>query len=399
MEISRRLFASWLASGIVAAALKPTRAAPPKVGQVATRCWIPQQLDKVNRQFNSRSWHFARDNISNFRIAFPNWYAIGGNINPNGTERGTGGPATVFASIEYPSNMFTRVMWGGSASAVAGDGETILSDVIKLSIPKGAKFFVRFFVSSEVGVPTAVGIIQDSPRGDSVSFAPSGLVDLTMGGIIANSRGGNGFTPAAIVAQTQLPSVAIIGDSIAYGAFDSFDASGDIGILARAVGPLFAYINLACGNDRADRFVSNNSRRVALANYTSTIIIQYGVNDLMGGRSAEQLLEDRATIAGLFKDKTVIETTITPLAKSTDYFRTGLNQSLRLSPSQEANRVTFNAAARAGRVGFSHCADAAGAVERDGLFRALPDITADGIHLRREGYLMAAKSFDPSWVK
>ena len=92
--------------------------------------------------------------MSEFRIAFPNWYAVGGNANPNGTERGTGGEIIVFASVEHPSNAFTRVTWQGAASASAADGETILSDPIRISIPKGSKFFVRFFASGAVGVKT-----------------------------------------------------------------------------------------------------------------------------------------------------------------------------------------------------------------------------------------------------
>jgi hypothetical protein len=62
-----------------------------------------------------------------------------------------------------------------------------------------------------------------------------------------------------------MPAVAILEDSIAHGSGDSFDESGDVGTVARAVGPSFAYLNLACGNDRADKFVRNHSRRVALA--------------------------------------------------------------------------------------------------------------------------------------
>jgi hypothetical protein len=399
MQISRRRFTASIALSAIAATPRSALSAQSHPSQIATRCWIPQQIDKVNRQFNSRSWHFARDNISSFRIACPNWYAVGGNVNPTGTERGTGGEITVLASIEYPSNEFTRVTWQGASSTQVADGETAFSDEIRITISKGSKFFVRFFVSGAVGVPTAYGVIQDGPRGDSINFEQSGLSDQTMSGIIPNNRGGYGFTPAAIVAQSQSPSVAIIGDSLAYGNFDNFDASGDIGIVARGIGPHFAYINLSSGNDAASQFASNNSRRLALAQYCSTAVIQYGVNDLLRGRSAEQILKDRSAIAAILKDKTLIETTITPLTKSSDYFRSRTNQSLRLNEAQESNRLAVNAAVRRGRPGFAHCADIAAAVEQDGLYREVPNITADGIHLRREGYLMAARSFDPAWMR
>jgi len=390
---------SSLAIAGISAAINPkaVQAAPRYLGQVATRCWIPQELDRTNRQFNSRSWHFARDSISTFRIAFPNWYAIGGNTDPQGIERGPGSPAIVLASIEYPANVFTRVMWNGAPSAFVKDGETALSDPINLSIPNGSKFYVRFFVSCDAAVPFTLKGIQNAAPGDAINFASSGLVDKTMGGLIESNKGGFGFTPAAIIAQTQLPTVAILGDSIAYGSYDAFDESGDVGIVARAVGPSFAYLNLACGHDRADKFMDNHSRRVALAAYASSVVIQYGVNDLKNGRTAEQILADRSAIAGFFAGKTIIETTITPLAKSTDNFLTRSNQSL-LSEAQEANRIFANAAIRGGRPGFAHFADTSNAIEEDGLFR-VPQVTPDGVHLTREGYLMAAKALDPAWVK
>jgi hypothetical protein len=84
LGIARR---SFLISAIGAATTGavPSEAASSRLGQVATRCWVPQQIDDKNRQFNSRSWHYCRDDATSLQIAFANWYAVGFNLNPNQT--------------------------------------------------------------------------------------------------------------------------------------------------------------------------------------------------------------------------------------------------------------------------------------------------------------------------
>lgn len=359
---------------------------------MATRCCLPQQLDTTKLQFNSRSWHFARDDLRSFQIAVPNWYAVGGNKNPNGTERGPGSAATIFASVEHPADKFTRVTWGGKESILVEDGATAVSDPINLVIPKGSKFFVRFFYAGTSAIPVSLGVIQGP--GDGLNVGTS-LTDLTMGGRLLNNSQGNGFTPAAIIQKTALPSFAILGDSLAYGNFDSQDASGDVGIVARGIGSSFPYLNLACGNDRAVQFVKNHDRRVELAQLASHIVIQYGVNDLSSNRTAEQLLADRSAIAAFFPGKEIIETTVTPWTTSTDYFMTTINQ--KPKPS-EPNRIAANNAIRAGRPGIRSYFDVAAAVEtsvNSGIIRA-PNITPDGVHFRKEGYLLAAAAIKAS---
>src|ERR1017187_6734104 len=71
-------------------------------GQVATRTFVPQFIDTTNKQFNSRSFHIARDTITALQIAVPNWY-VG-----SGTETSIAQTATITASIEYPAATFTQ---------------------------------------------------------------------------------------------------------------------------------------------------------------------------------------------------------------------------------------------------------------------------------------------------
>ena len=238
------------------------------------------------------------------------------------------------------------------------------------------------------------GVIQDVARGDRLNIGTS-LIDQTMGGAIINNSLGNGFTPAAIVSKTTLPSFAIVGDSLAYGNFDDADDSGDVGIVARGIGPSFGYVNLACGNDRAIDFLRSHRQRLELGLFASNIIIQYGLNDFASNRTGYQVLADRTAIAALFPSKKINETTITPWTSSTDGFSTTRNQMVMKS---EPDRIEANSKIRLGRPGISNYFEIASAVEtspNSGIIRT-PNITPDGIHFRQAGYLLAARSIRSS---
>lgn len=366
----------------------------PPLGPVSTRASIPGKSDSTNKQFNSRSWHIARTAISQLTIACPNWFCDGSN------EVGSGGTATVFAAIEYPAATFTRVTWNSGATSVSiSNSTTAFSDAISISIPNGATYYIRFFFTGAVASVRSRGLNIDLTRGDALNTAASGLSDQTMSGTITDSGTGDGFYPAALLAQMGGPSVAIIGDSIALGTQDTPDASGDQGIVARGIGGSFGYVNLGVGNDSAVSFLSSHALRVALAQYASTIVIQYGVNDLVASRTSAQILADRSSIAALLPGKNIIETTITPRTTSTDSWATTGNQTVANS-GQETNRVAANTSIRAGRSGFSHFAETTNVVEtaqNSGIWQA-PGFTLDGVHLKQADYITASASINTSWI-
>ena len=182
-----------------------------------------------------------------------------------------------------------------------------------------------------------------------------------------------------------------------YGNWDTYNSTGNLGAIARAVGPSFAYLNLACGNDRGDQFLKNHAKRASLAQYASTIFIHYGANDLAGGQTAEQVLASRSGIAALFGAKRIIETTIYPRTTSSDNWETTVNQKVLKT---EQARVEINNTIRAGRPGIDHFVDTAAAVEtgmNSGVFLA-PRYTPDGAHLYRIGQLRAATAINQGLV-
>ena len=84
-------------------------------GLVATRCLAPISLNTTNKQLMTRSPHYSRTDITSLQIVIPNWY-----VNPSSThaEIGSGADATVTASIEYPENTFTQILFSGTAATV-----------------------------------------------------------------------------------------------------------------------------------------------------------------------------------------------------------------------------------------------------------------------------------------
>lgn len=359
-------------------------------GQVATRCYVPSGIDSTNKQFNSRSWHIARDNIASLQVIFPNWYVVQG-----GAETNIGGSGTLTGAVEYPSGTFTQLLWNGATSISVIDGANAVSDLLTLAIPIGATFFVRFFYTGAVASVFSINN-ADTTRGDALNVAASGLSDLTLGGTITHNSGVNHFVPAGIIARTIVPSVAIIGDSIGHGTGDTVDATGDMGTIARSVGPSFGYINMAVSSDRAQLFKVSFAKRVALASYCSHVINQYGRNDFNANRTSAQLAADIQTINGLFPQPMII-TTICPTSTSSDSWATAGNQT---TAGSNTARSTYNTAVRAGVAGVSHFAEVANVLEtsqNSGIWNA-PSYTTDGVHPSHAASLLLVGVVSSSWI-
>ena len=126
--------------------------------------------------------------------------------------------------------------FAGSSPGTVANNTTRLSDTVSITIPKGAIFYIRAFVtpstSGGTGLPcfglgeSGANMVTSVPLGEGLGANTS---DMTEGGNITDTGYGQAFFPVAIVAQTSKPSVLIIGDSrcVAYGNF--IDYHGDTG--------------------------------------------------------------------------------------------------------------------------------------------------------------------------
>ncbi len=372
---------------------------PAYTGLVATRTLAPISINTTNKQLMSRSPHYMRDSVTQVKVLFPNWY-----VNPSSThaELGSGADATITASIEYPAGVFTQILFGGLSSGTVPNGGNLVSDWVTVTIPDGALMWVRTFWTSTAGVLTIPHDLTGTGLpGAGLEVAVSGLTDKTMSGTV--TAGDNEYSPVAIVATTTRPSVVIVGDSICLG--DSSrevtgDASGDFGIVARSIGPNYAYASYCQNGDQAEDIVASHTNRAALFAYASHLISEYGSNDLYtNNASAATVLGLLQTIWGWMTDLGghAYQTTITPRTTSTDNWATTGNQS-HVSGVINTRRIDLNTQIRgmaSGLSGYFDVADSAETARNSGLWRttgAANGYVVDGIHPNTAGSVLVRDS-------
>lgn len=252
---------------------------PAPTRQLATRCLVngdPSSgyASTMTGGVSFRSWHKASEAISALKLSYWNGYMnyLGGGIYE---EIGIGAPLFLETSIEYPASTFTRVQWAGAnvgeiASEVLGE-----SDFASVSIPKGAEFWVHSFQTCASGVVYSLKG-SSSVLGDRMSDNGSSLV---MSGSVPNSYPDRVHTPVAIHGVTSKRAVLLVGTSRTVGSYDTYDASGDLGNVARSIGPKHAYLSAAMPADGAEELITYSAYRRMFANYATDVIIDHGIND------------------------------------------------------------------------------------------------------------------------
>jgi peptidoglycan hydrolase-like protein with peptidoglycan-binding domain len=353
----------------------------PYVGYVATRGYIAVG-DSSDKSLMSRTFHYARTNITSLQLVLPNWW-INGSAS---AEQLIGGPATTTASIEYPAGTFTQVTFGGSATGTIPAGGTLVSDPVSVSIPNGAEFWVRIFLENSHGIVTTG---QGDPNfGDAMTASTSIVADQTMGGTVASTTGSSIYMPAAIIGTTTEPSVFIVGDSRTYGNDDqSDDASGDAGEEARAIGPNFAYVNAGASGLRTDYLIDfmeadapSDANMYKLASYASDIVNETGIVDVILGSTTAQIEGNLQTLWNSFPPGIpVYQTTMPPWTTSTDGWTTLANQTPN---SDDAARIATNDLIRttpSHLAGYFEVANVVESSRDSGLWKVL-GYTTDGVH-------------------
>lgn len=380
---------------------------PEYLGAVATGGRIATTASTTNKQHNSRSHHVAREAITGLRVEFPAWLwarkvpsTSGGSLTQY-REHAAGSPITYRAAIEYPAGTFTQLLFNGAASAVVPGGDSVLSDMATVSIPNGASFWIRTYATATWGIifedgDSGITTVIDRANGEAMEFAASGLTDKTTSGTITDSGAASGpiFRPTAIVAMTRQPTFLFTGDSKAWGYGDTPTAGGDAGELERLIGPNYGYINAGSSGDWLDTFRDFGTRRAALQQYVSHVVVQAAINSLRSGgagqaKTAAAVLAEQQQVLALFPTKGRIVTTTAPQAASSNNYADQAGQTVNANSAQI---IAFNDAIRAGvanSIGHIDLADAAeptrnaGKWKTDGTARAF---TTDGLHATPLGY-------------
>jgi len=381
---------------------------PTYLGQVATGTFVPNQLHASNTFSFSRSPHYTRDDIVSLQVVLPNWYVNASMVETNGASS-----ASWTAAIEYPAATYTQVMFSGSATGTVVAGSNLISDACAVAIPKNSKFWIRLYQSATGHILWFNQYDGDGTAQFAVGTTAVGCPDYTMGGgagTVCTPQAGGITIPAAIIAQTSMPTVAIVGDSIAVGTGDIADSSSRQGYLCRAFGGKYACLNVAVYSDTAQNFVASHAKRAALVAYASHVIVEYGSNDVVNSRTAAQILADTTTIIGYFTGKPVAICTLTPRVTTIDAYVTVANQTVLVS---EAVRLVVNAQRRNGlsvgntlgpaftvfdieRAAESSYLSGKWQVISGTILPGTATYTDDGVHPNRTGHLAIANAINTS---
>lgn len=351
-------------------------------GFVAGRNRYWPDPDNVNGYAQSRTAHFATDNITALRTVM----SVPGGGNP-----------TITQSVEYPAGVFTQIKWLSASSITTGNsGPSICSDYAAVTIPNGSQFWVRTYYADAAAFHYHVNNRLNSFLGEAMEFSTSPLTDKTMSGTIVNAGGNTAIMPPhGIVGLTSNVSVAIVGDSIAAGLSDT---SEDTSASASGYNGVFGYVTRminAQGKTFANFAVSSNTAQNAIVTplfgFGSHLVCELGVNDLYNSRTSVQLITDlQALIAQPRPGQKVIQATITP--ETTGSWGSLVAQTIK---SGNTERVTFNTAVRGGTTGLpiTGIIDTASMAE-DSLnsgkwaVSPAPPYTNDGIHPNTAGHAL-----------
>lgn len=292
---------------------------------------------------------------TNLRLVYPGYLAA-----TTGPDTDYAAPLTINAGLEINGTIY-RVTFAGQITGTV-QGAALVSDPIAISLPAGQLVYVRTFPTTAAWYPSRYGNPQAGGQGgftvttdltapgsaaiaDAATFTPL----LAPGSIIG--------LPIGVAAQK---TVALYGDSIAYGQGDGFGNGpgvntvntqlGGGGYIGRGLNTLgIGLVNCGVQGDTVGNFVTASSyRRLANILTGRTVIFEYGRNDVSNLVALATIQANLITSWGFANRQydSVIQTTITPRPNSSDGYQTVGNQTLIVAA--EAIRVPLNTWLRAG---------------------------------------------------
>jgi hypothetical protein len=257
-------------------------------GAVANHTRINDLLD-ASTVAMARSHHRATENITSLQVEFGNYYVP--QSGPT-VETSPGAATTITASVEYPAGTCHTFTFGGNSFGTIPNGGVLLTDPNTVTIPAGADFWIRDYLSNSSGLVVNMYVsAADTHNGDKlITRSPTDQTAncTTMSGGTA----GYLYYPDAIVGPTQLHSYCLEGDSRLSGyndvPNDSLDAVGQV---ERWVVPYYSVINIGLGGDRANKFIASHTNRIGLWKYCSGVIIELGGGDIYFGHNSAAKVE------------------------------------------------------------------------------------------------------------
>lgn len=377
---------------------------PVNVRQVATRTITPNFLDVTNKQQRGRRMFYTRSAVTSIRTVWPGFYVDDAGAGSTFQELGPGASQSIDWAIEYPIGV-TYVQGTFNTGSVGGtipNVGTLTSDDVPISIPAGALAAIRFYITCTAGSIYAQtdnvgsGVVPgNATLGDVLNIAPSGLSNNVLGGAYGATSGFSSHGPMVTAGPSNAPAPIIFGNSLTYAQQDIGDSSGDLGDVARSIGPTLAYACFGHPGDSCLKFKANSALRRSVLPYFSSAILELVTNDLaINSQTSAQTIASTAAIEALLGNFPKWLTTCTPAPSSTDNYATLGNQTV---PSWEAARVAVNTSRRTVPDGWSGFFDVANSLESSFNSGKIPAgsgylNSVSSIHLTPTGYLQVQSS-------
>lgn len=351
----------------------------------------------VSTGITTRLKHTVDTACAGPRLAFSNWY------NNNGTPADGPNPITVKSYIKIADGTFYPVTFRGATSVVIQPGVTVLSDPLGVHFAKDATFYSQTYVSVLSGETYPLGLTTNN----TTDTEGVGTGDLTQSAVTASAT--KGFGPSAIYGTPTKalasPVILTVGDSRVVGYGDALGSADARGWVRRAFDGHLSYLNIGVSGSTAQlaQVLGNLRLRLTIADYVNfdAVVIAYGVNDLIGGKTAVEIEGYLTALYGLFTARgiPVYGATVAPVTTSSDNWQTTANQTLAAWNSE---RVALNAWIRgtpSPLTGYFELADAVESARDSGKWKVTGvsfGYTADGTHESDGGYIAEAAVVDPS---
>jgi lysophospholipase L1-like esterase len=372
------------------------------IGVVASRCGAMDQYYSGNWYMDGATVHVATEGLTKLKVIHPNWSVQGL------ADTGSGGTLTLSATIDYINTagvqILTPITYSGATTTVITNGNNSNPDWMVVDIPKGRTFRIRYHGVWTVGM-CATGsnyipiyasgtLFEGQNNGNGVDVAnqlTSASPTYAVGSIV--------FRPVAILGNTNRATVLICGDSIAVGTKDAEDYALKCGVLERSIP--FGVINIARGGELAQVVTStpaNISKRIALAQYCTHVIVNYGTNDLASGYTAVQVQGFLNTFyTQNFVGKSYIVCTLLP--KTTGTWDTAAAQTVTVYDAQllALNDIilTGTITGQSGTIDLHEIFSDAYATNKWKVYGTTATaITSDGIHPNHKGNVYGASKIN-----
>lgn len=330
------------------------------------RCYFPRsphmQSPQHETSMTSRSYHKLCVSCAGLRLVYCNGWA---DATTHVGDTSIPGRVSVKSLIEYRGLSFP-VSFSGSRVGTIGPGGFLVSDPIAIVIDTTVSrdLFVRTFVDAGSSPADRTQMWPTTNQsvaalGEGVSYQ-NDLTDPGAGGL-PSADNAPLYAPVAILGVQPgavVPSVAMVGDSIAYGIGDmQFANSPREGFLSRACDSVnLPWLKVCIPGDRAvtvsEQQMQHSQMRNYLLRYVSHVIDEYGHNDIADQTKLTALQSYASTRWSYYKSLGVktFATTLTPRDASSDKYVTRSGQTPAAGFQHGATADQYNTWIQSGHV-------------------------------------------------